>query len=96
MQKEELYVKVARMTGYRKTYVNNILDTALELIADNVANGEKIYLKEFGIFEPKARAARIGRNPHTGEAVPIDATIIPSFKPSAEFKAAVKDRACMV
>jgi len=51
-----------------------------------VAKGEKVQLLGFGTFEAKHRAARVGRNPATGEAVEIPETVVPVFKPGQEFK----------
>ena len=49
-------------------------------------NGEKVQLSGFGTFEVKEREARIGRNPHTKEAIEIPATKVPVFKPSKALK----------
>ena len=48
--------------------------------------GKKVQLSGFGAFEVKEREARIGRNPHTKEAIEIPATKVPVFKPSKALK----------
>ena len=54
-----------------------------------VAAGEKVSLAGFGTFEQRSRVARSGRNPQTGEALEIAASVAPAFKPAAAFKQAV-------
>lgn len=81
MTRENIVSEICRQTFISRGAVSNILDIALETIGDALARGEKVQLTGFGTFEPKKRNARVGRNPHTKEAVPIPARIIPSFKP---------------
>ena len=66
-----------------------ILDSALNVIMDCVAKGEKIQLLGFGSFENKRRSARVGRNPVTKESIAIPETNMPVFKPGKEFKEAL-------
>ena len=51
-----------------------------------LCQGDKVQLSGFGTFEVKAREARIGRNPHTKEAIEIPATKVPGFKASKALK----------
>jgi DNA-binding protein HU-beta len=62
------------------------IDVALTAIAEALAAGETVTLPGFGVFERRARAARTGRNPQTGEALEIAATLVPAFKPAAGLK----------
>lgn len=89
MLKEDITTKVCKKTFLPRHTANAIVDIILEEIGDAMARGEKVQLTGFGTFEPKKRNARIGRNPHTKEAVPIPARIIPSFKPGKELNAKV-------
>lgn len=72
---------------------------AVEAFADvvmrEVAGGGSVVISGFGTFEPVHRAARTGRNPRTGEAVPIAATTSPRFRPGSYFKDAVTDPAIL-
>lgn len=86
MEKQELIRQVSNLTGYYQVDVQRILDATITLVKNEVAAGGGVKFPKFGVFEPKKRNARIGRNPHTGEAVPIPARTLPSFKPSLEFK----------
>lgn len=70
-----------------------VLGASLDTIADAVADGKKVTFLGFGSFEPRARAARAGRNPKTGEPLEIKASISPGFSASKSFKDKVNGRA---
>lgn len=89
MTRENIVSIICRQTFISRGVVNKILDITLDTIGDALARGDKVQLTGFGTFEPKKRNARIGRNPHTKEAVPIPARIIPSFKPGKDLNAKV-------
>ena len=61
--------------------IEMVLNSVLNNIESSLIRGERVQFTGFGTFELKKRAPRTGRNPHTGEAVPIPARVIPSFKP---------------
>ncbi len=67
------------------------LSAVLESISESVRK-EKVQLIGFGTFEMKSRAARMGRNPQTGEAMKIAASSTLSFKPSSAFKVVEKKK----
>ena len=90
MDKRQLVRNVSYRTGIYQTDVSTVIDTAIDEIKTEILDGNKVRLPGFGVFEPKKRAERTGRNPHTGEAVPIPARILPSFAPTREFKEAVE------
>ena len=87
----ELVKRVAEKTGLA---LKGFVDT----IEETVANGEKVQITGFGIFEPRERAAREerkGRNPHTGEEIIIpaqSAKTVPAFKPGKAFKELVSGK----
>lgn len=87
VSKDVIVRTVAKETGYNITTVNAIVKCLLDNIMFEVGHGREVHFSGFGLFEPKTRGKRIGRNPHTKEAVPIPARIIPSFKPGEKFKA---------
>jgi integration host factor subunit beta len=60
--------------------VERIVATVFEEITGALANGDRVELRGFGAFSVKKRDARMGRNPRTGEAVPVDAKAVPFFK----------------
>lgn len=86
MNKTELAAAAARAAGVTKKDSEQVLNAALDLIAGALARGEKVQLSGFGNFEVKEREARVGRNPRTGEMIPIDATRTPVFTPSKILK----------
>lgn len=90
MNKADLIDQVAERTGQTKVAVAAAVEAAMDAIVDAVANSEAVTLSGFGIFEPRERKERTGRNPRTGEAVPIPARTVPSFRPGNAFKSAVE------
>ena len=86
MNKTELAAAVAEKTGLSKKDAERVVATTLETIAQTLQKGEKVQLSGFGIFEVKDRDARVGRNPHTKEAIQIPATRLPTFKASKTLK----------
>ena len=92
MNKKELIDSVAHTTGESKRVVQDIVDSAVTTIQKQVKKGEKVTLPGFGTFERRARAARTGRNPQTGESIKVKAAKVPAFKPGASFKEYVSGR----
>ena len=86
MNKTELIAVAAENAGMTKKDTERILNAAIDAITAALVRGEKVQLSGFGTFETKDREARIGRNPHTKEAVEIPATRVPSFKASKALK----------
>ena len=82
MNKTELIAVTAERTGMTKKDTERVVNAALDAITEMLVRGEKVQLSGFGAFDIKDREARIGRNPHTKEAIDIPATRVPVFKPS--------------
>ena len=89
MNKTELITAVATRSGINKKDAETAISTALEIISNQLSQGEKVQLAGFGSFEVKVREARVGRNPRTKEAIEIPASKAPVFKPSKLLKEAV-------
>lgn len=66
--------------------VERIVSTVLDEITNALAQGKRVELRGFGAFSTRGRKARTGRNPRTGEAVPVDAKRVPYFKPGKELR----------
>ncbi len=81
MNKTELVALAAEKAGVAKKDAERILNAYLDTICAALAEGDKIQLSGFGSFEVKNREPRVGRNPHTKEAIQIPATRVPVFKP---------------
>ena len=86
MNKSELVTLVAEKTGFSKKDTEKTIDTMFTAIADVMAAGGKMQISGFGTFETKARAARTGHNPRTGEEIAIAAATMPVFKPGKVLK----------
>ena len=82
MNKTELVAIAAEHAGMTKKDTERVLNAAIDAITAALVKGEKVQISGFGAFEPKDREGRVGRNPHTREAIEIPATRVPVFKPS--------------
>ena len=86
MNKTELIAAVAESAGLSKKDTERVVNAALDTITNALCKGEKVQISGFGTFEVKDREARVGRNPHTKEAIEIPATKVPGFKASKTLK----------
>ena len=89
MNKTELIAAVAEKTGLTKKDAERVINATIETIEASLVKGDKVQISGFGIFEVKAREARVGRNPRTKEAIQIPATRLPAFKAAKALKDAV-------
>ena len=92
MNKSQLVDALAERLGDRRT-ASSAVDALLQIVVDTVRAGDSVSLAGFGVFERRARAARTGRNPRTGETVAVPATTVPAFRPGTGFRSAVADEA---
>ena len=86
MNKSELIAAVSQSAGLTKKDTERVINAAVDAITACLVKGEKVQISGFGTFEVKSREARIGRNPHTKEAIDIPATDVPVFKASKALK----------
>ena len=86
MTKAELISRLANKTGAKKVDVEKILTAFLEEAKQILKTEKKLTLTSFGTFRVVERAARVGRNPQTGEPIKIPATKVVRFKPGKELK----------
>ena len=89
MNKMDLIASVAEKADLTKKDAEKVVSAVLASIEEALAQGEKVQLVGFGTFEIKERAARVGRNPRTGEEIQIAATRAPVFKAGKALKDAV-------
>jgi DNA-binding protein HU-beta len=80
--KQEIINVVAERTGLTKKQAKDAVDATFEEVKNQCSLGESVVIREFGVFKVKARAARTGRNPQTGEAIEIGAKNVLTFKPT--------------
>jgi integration host factor subunit beta len=81
MIRSELIQKIADENPHlTQRHVERIVNTVFEEIIEALAKGDRVELRGFGAFSVKARDARVGRNPRTGESVQVDDKKVPFFK----------------
>ncbi len=87
MTKRDLVIRISNETGLVQQQVLEVIQKTLDYIAGAVAKGEKVELRNFGVFEVKVRKARVGRNPNNpGTDVPIPQRAVVKFKPGKEMR----------
>ncbi|MGV3772997.1 MAG: HU family DNA-binding protein [Verrucomicrobiales bacterium] len=90
MTKRDLVMRISEETGLVQQDVLNVIQKTLDYISEAVTRGEKVELRNFGVFEVKVRKARVGRNPNAPAAdVPIPPRSVVKFKPGKEMREAV-------
>lgn len=89
MNRSELVGEVSRVTELSKAQANQALEAIIMQIRKALKKGDKVMLVGFGSFAVRRRAARVGRNPHTGESIKIKARKAPVFKAGASLRAAL-------
>ena len=90
MNKTELIAALAEKAEVSKKDAEKVLNAFVETVQDAVKADDKVQLVGFGTFESKARAAREGKNPQTGEKIKIAACKVPAFKAGKAFKDMLK------
>ncbi len=90
MNKNEFVTAIADKSGLTKKDAEAALNAYTEVVTDALKAGDSVQLIGFGTFEVRERAARQGRNPHTGEAIEIAAAKAPAFKPGKALKDAIQ------
>ncbi len=91
MRKADIVGTIAEKTGIPKVDILVALETFFKEVKNSLEEGEPVYVRGFGSFILKKRAAKIGRNIKKNVAVEIPEHFIPAFKPAKEFIQAVKD-----
>ncbi len=86
MNKAELVAAVAANANVSKKVAEDTVNAVLAEIKDALKKGDKVQLVGFGSFEVRAKAARTGKNPRTGETIKIAASKAPAFKAGKAFK----------
>lgn len=90
LTKRDLVTRISDETGLVQQQVLDVVQKTLDYIAEALAKGDKVELRNFGVFEVKVRKARIGRNPNAPETdVPIPERSVVKFKPGKEMRAEV-------
>lgn len=94
MTKTEFISEIAEKCGLSKQKTAEVVDVMFESIGEAMQRGEKLQIIGFGTFEVRERAERVGRNPQTGEAMPIPATRVVKFQMGSQLKEMVSEQKC--
>ena len=86
MTKKDIVLNVAQDSNLKQLDVKRVVQKTLEAIVASLAKGETVELRNFGIFKVKQRKGRTGRNPRTGEKVPVPPKRVVVFKPGLLMK----------
>jgi len=90
MNKADIVAKVQEVLGGTRADADRAMESVIEAITSGLSSGDEVSIAGLGIFTAKARPARTGRNPRTGETIKIAATRTPKFRPAKALKDAVK------
>ena len=85
MTKAEIVAEIASKTGIEKGAVQNVVENFMEVVKNAMAKGENVYLRGFGSFVVKHRAAKTARNIQKNTTIKVDAHDIPCYKPAKSF-----------
>jgi DNA-binding protein HU-beta len=89
MNKAELIDELTNKLGSDRRHATDAVEHVVDSIVRAVQKGDSVTITGFGVFEQRRRAARVARNPRTGETVKVRPTSVPAFRPGAQFKAIV-------
>ncbi|ULN37384.1 HU family DNA-binding protein [Mycolicibacterium smegmatis] len=89
MNKAELIDVLTTKMGTDRRQATAAVENVVDTIVRAVHKGDSVTITGFGVFEQRRRAARVARNPRTGETVKVKPTSVPAFRPGAQFKAVI-------
>lgn len=90
LTKRDLVIRISNETGLVQQQVFDVIQKTLDYISESLSKGDKVELRNFGVFEVKIRKARVGRNPNKPETdVPIPARSTVKFKAGKEMRGEV-------
>ncbi|MBU0502924.1 MAG: HU family DNA-binding protein [Candidatus Omnitrophota bacterium] len=90
MTKKDIILKISDDTNLKQTDVKKVVQKTFDYMIEALVRGEKIELRNFGVFKIKERKSRTGRNPRTGEVVPVPPRKVAVFKPGLEMKTKIR------
>jgi len=86
MTKKEIIMSISESTNLKQVDVKEVVQRTFDMITESLEKGDKVELRNFGIFKVKIRKGRLGRNPRTGEGVTIPDKKVVSFKSGMKMK----------
>lgn len=90
MTKKDIVLKVSDDTNLKQIDVKKVVQKTFDCIIDSLARGEKIELRNFGVFKIKQRRSRTGRNPRTNQVIPVPPRKVVVFKAGLEMKQRIR------
>ena len=90
MTKKDIVLRITDLTGIKQVDVKKIVQRTFDVIIESLIRSDKVELRNFGVFKIKDRKARFGRNPRTGESVPVPPRKVVVFKPGLEMKQKIR------
>ncbi len=90
MRKRDIVIKISRETGIKQVVVKEVVHKTFDTVLKALEERKRIELRNFGVFLVKKRKKRIGRNPKTGEVIPVPERYSVVFKPGLEMKKLIK------
>ena len=90
MTKKDIVLKIAGETGVKQLDVKKVVQRTLDHIISSLEAGQTVELRNFGVFKVRQRRGRLGRNPRTGQEVPVPPKKVVVFKPGLIMRAKIK------
>jgi len=90
LTKKDLVLSVAKDTGITQVDVKRVIQRTLDHLVVNLKEGKTVELRNFGVFKVRQRAPRRGRNPKTGQEVPVPSKRVVVFKPGLLMRQDIK------
>ena len=90
LTKKDLVLLVSKDTGITQVDVKRVIQRTLDSLVDGLKEGKTVELRNFGVFKVRQRAPRRGRNPKTGEEVPVPPKRVVVFKPGLTMRHDIK------
>ncbi len=78
--KRDLVQRISENTGVQQQKAKEVIQQFLDAIIQELASGNRLEFRDFGVFEPKAKAARMARNPRTGDRIAVPEKVTVKFK----------------
>lgn len=91
MNKGELVDQVYQNVDCTKQECRNLINNVIDIITEEVANGEEVRLVNFGTFKPNPRKSTVKRHPQTGEKIEVPSKVTPKFYAGKGFTETVQD-----
>lgn len=92
MTKADIVNEISKSTGVEKAQIQVVVEAFMESIKDSLIKDENVYLRGFGSFIIKKRAAKVARNISKNTTITIPEHNVPAFKPSKSFVGQVKEK----